>query len=150
MGESAPRLRPDGGSTPSPDAIRDFDDHIRFYADPRNAHRVAFLDESAARRRIDRIRPLPRDTAEERIEAICRRACTPLHSAYAVDVTSPDIRDAGLTVMRVVAPELCALDVEHGAPLLGGRRLYEEPARLGFRTRALSEAELNPDPHPFP
>ena len=52
--------------------------------------------------------------------------------------------------MRAVAPELCALDVEHGAQLLGGRRLYEEPARLGFHNRVLTQAELNPDPHPFP
>ena len=141
---------PSGESTPSPGTIRDFDDHIRFYADPRNAGRVAFLDASLARLHVDRIRPLRGATAEEGIEAICRRLARRLTSAYAVDVTSPDIRDAGLTVMRVVAPELCALDVEHAAQLLGGTRLYEEPARLGFRARTLTEAELNPDPHPFP
>lgn len=141
---------PHGKSTPSPNAIRDFDDHIRFYADPRNAHRVAFIDASVARRDVERIRPLRGSSAEEGIEAICRRLARRFTSAYAVDVTAPDIREAGLTVMRVVAPELCALDVEHTARLLGGRRLYEEPLRLGFRTRALREAELNPDPHPFP
>ena len=141
---------PDGRNTPSPGAIRDFDDHIRFYADPRNADRVAFLDGSEARRDVGRIRPLRGDTAEERIETICRRLARRFASAYAIDVTSSDIRDAGLTVMRVVSPELCALDVEHTAQLLGARRLYEEPQRLGFRARVLSEAELNPDPHPFP
>jgi ribosomal protein S12 methylthiotransferase accessory factor len=141
---------PDGTSTPPPDAIRGFDDHICFYADPRNAHRVAFLDASAARRDVGSIPPLTGETPEERIDAICKRLRRRFASAYAVDVTAPDVRDAGLTVMRVVAPELCALDVEHEARLLGGRRLYEEPARLGFSRRSLAEDDLNPDPHPFP
>lgn len=141
---------PDGQSTPPPGEIRDFDDHIRFYADPRNAHRAAFLDASAARRDVDRIRPLRAHTAEDWIEEICARLARRSASAYAVDVTSPDVRDAGLTVIRVVVPELCALDVEHAEQLLGGRRLYEEPARLGFHSRQLTELELNPDPHPFP
>ncbi len=65
-------------------------------------------------------------------------------------MTSPDVRDAGLAVVRVVAPELCALDVEHAARLLGGTRLYEEPVRLGVRRGRLTEADVNPDPHPFP
>lgn len=65
-------------------------------------------------------------------------------------MTSPDVREAGLTVIRAVVPELCALDVEHEARFHGGARLYEEPLRLGMRTRRLSEDDLNPDPHPFP
>ncbi len=52
--------------------------------------------------------------------------------------------------MRVIAPELCALDVEHSARLLGGGRLYDEPLQLGARERRLTEADVNPDPHPFP
>jgi len=39
----------------------------------------------------------------------------------------------------VIAPELCALDVQHTAQLLGARRLYE-----------FAGGDLNPDPHPFP
>ena len=135
---------------PDPLDIRDFDDHIRFYADRRNAARAAFLDASRRRRDVGRVPALRGASAVERVEAVCARLARRSASAYAVDVTSPDVRDAGVTVVRVVAPELCALDVEHAAPLHGGRRLYEEPRRLGLRPRALSEDELNPDPHPFP
>jgi ribosomal protein S12 methylthiotransferase accessory factor len=141
---------PDGSTTPVPAAIRDFDDHIRFYADPRNAHRAGFLDASTERRDVDRIRRLRGDTPEERVEKICGRLARRFASAYAVDVTSPDVRVAGLTVIRAVAPELCALDVEHEACLHGGARLYEEPVRLGLRPRRLTEDDLNADPHPFP
>lgn len=126
--------------------IEELDDHIRFYADPANAHRLEFLDGAVARRRIELVPPL----AAPFVEEICRRLARRNVTAYAVDVTSPDVRDAGLFVIRVVAPELCALDVEHGARLLGGRRLYEEPVRLGRRSRVLTEDDINPDPHPFP
>jgi ribosomal protein S12 methylthiotransferase accessory factor len=135
---------------PEPADIRDFDDHIRFYADPANAHRAAFLDASAERRHTDRVPALPSADAEARIDAICRRLARRGASAYVVDLTSPDVRDAGLTVKRAVVPELCALDVEHDAPMLGGSRLYDEPFRLGLRRRPLTEDDVNPDPHPFP
>lgn len=135
---------------PDPRDIRDFDDHIRFYADRRNAPGVAFLDESSRRRDVARVPALRGGSAEERIVSLCARLGRRSMSAYMVDVTSPDVAEAGVSVVRIVAPELCALDVEHAAPLLGGRRLYEEPRRLGLRTHALSEGELNPDPHPFP
>jgi ribosomal protein S12 methylthiotransferase accessory factor len=68
----------------------------------------------------------------------------------APDVTSPDVRELGLTVTKVLAPELCALDVPHAARFLGGRRLYEAAAALGMRGDCLRETDVNPDPHPFP
>ncbi len=37
-------------------------------------------------------------------------------------------RRSGSSVTRVIAPELCALDVPHSARFLGGRRLYEAAA----------------------
>lgn len=136
-------------AAPSADVIRDFDDHVRFYADPVNAPRAAFLDASDDSRATGDVPALPGATAAAKIAAICARLDRRSASAYVVDVTSPDVRDAGLTVVRVVAPELCALDVEHDARLLGGARLYEEPVRLGMRER-FGEHDVNPDPHPFP
>jgi ribosomal protein S12 methylthiotransferase accessory factor len=139
-------LRRSGVQAPPADDIEELDDHIRFYSDPAHASRVGFLDGSQSRRRVEHVQALGGSPLEE----ICRRLARRGVSAYAVDVTPPDVRAAGLWVVRVVAPELCALDVEHRARLLGGRRLYEEPLRLGRSTRVLSEDDLNPDPHPFP
>ena len=84
------------------------------------------------------------------LAALCARVGAAGSSVYAVDVTSPDVAALGLVVTKVVAPELCALDVVHGARFLGGRRLYEAPFELGLRAAVLTESELNPDPHPFP
>jgi len=81
---------------------------------------------------------------------LCARVVAAGSSAYAVDVTAPDVAELGLVVTKVVAPELCSLDVAHGARFLGGRRLYEAAAELGLRAAPLTEADLNPYPHPFP
>lgn len=143
-------LRAHGQVAPFADEIEEFDDHVHFYADPRNASRVRFLDGSQRRRRVESVPAIRGTTTEARIERICRRLARRRITAYAVDVTAPDVREAGLAVVRVIAPELCALDVEHSARLLGGDRLYDEPLRLGVRERRLTEADINPDPHPFP
>ena len=127
-------LRSSGAETPSPTDIEELDDHIRFYADPQNASRVDFLDHSARRTHVDDV-----NAVQDGLDALCGRLADCQASAFAVDVTSPDVREAGLSVIRVIAPELCALDVEHSAQLLGGKRL------AGF-----AAGGFNPDPHPFP
>ena len=69
-------------------------------------------------------------------------------SAYLVDVTAPDVPRAGLVVQRVVAPELCPLDVSHRA-LQGGERLTQTAFEAGL-VQPLTLDDLNPLPHPFP
>ena len=131
----------DGGAR-----IVSFEDHIRFHADPRNVASAAFLDASDARRRTSTLPELRGDPVEE----LAARVAAAGSSAYAVEVTSPDVAALGLVVTKVVAPELCALDVIHRARFLGGRRLLEAAAALGLRALPLHEADVNPDPHPFP
>lgn len=128
------------GRIPSRDAIREFDQHIQYYADEERAGAADFLDSNSERRDVASVAPI------KGIESITRRGVR----AYTVDVTAPDVRSAGLYVVRVLAPELCALDVVHEFRFLGGRRLYEEPVRLGMRARPLDESDINPEPHPFP
>jgi ribosomal protein S12 methylthiotransferase accessory factor len=128
------------------DRIVSFEDHIRFYADERHAERAAFVDASAERTPTGRVASLVGDQIEE----LCARVASAGSSAYAVDVTSPDVAELGLTVTKVVAPELCALDVAHRARFLGGPRLYAAAAAAGLRDDLLAEADVNPDPHPFP
>jgi ribosomal protein S12 methylthiotransferase accessory factor len=141
---------PDGSSIPEAGAIREFDDHIRYYAYDANAGRASFLDASGDRRHIGEVSPVAGVTVRAHLDALCERLERQSASAYVVDVTAPDIATAGLRVAKVVAPELCPLDAEHAARLLGSRRLYDVPARLGLRPRPLRFDDLNPDPHPFP
>ena len=141
---------PAGERVPDADEIRHFDEHIRYHAYEHHAACADFLDAATETRTTTDVDGLAGATPRDRIAAICVRLAERGASAYAVDVTAPDIRDAGLHVARVVAPELCALDVEHGALHLGGGRLYDEPVRLGLRETRLRESEINREPHPFP
>jgi ribosomal protein S12 methylthiotransferase accessory factor len=127
-----------------------FEDHIRRYADHRHVPAVAFLDGSAERTTVDSVAPLEGESPEQWLVELCRRIEAAGSSAYAVDVTAPDVAELGLSVIRVLAPELCALDTAHEARFLGSRRLYEAAAALGLGPGPLSEHDLNPDPHPFP
>jgi ribosomal protein S12 methylthiotransferase accessory factor len=143
------RLTWDGREGDS-EAIETFDDHIRFYSSPVHAEITRFLDESPDRRDVRDVPAVEGDDVRAQIRAVTTRLEARGASAYAADVTAPDIRDAGLRVAKVVAPELCALDVAHDARFLGGRRLYNAAFELGLRTAPLTPEELNPNPHPFP
>jgi len=136
------------GEPPAPNDIGSFDDHIRYYAHRHGA--AGFLDGSDDSTAIGDLPQLEDRTTPEQVAALCARVEAAGSSAYAVDVTAPDVHQLGLSVMKVLAPELCALDAAHGARFLGGRRLYEAAWRLGLRPRPLRERDVNPEPHPFP
>jgi ribosomal protein S12 methylthiotransferase accessory factor len=125
-----------------------FEDHIAYYADHDRAHAASFLDASAERTPADAIPTLAGATAGEHVAALCERVGAAGSSAYMVDVTAPDVHELGLTVVKVIAPELCSIDVPHAGRFLGGRRLYDAPTALGLRSGP--SAPVNPDPHPFP
>lgn len=67
--------------------------------------------------------------------------------AVSVDVTTPDVRAAGLTVVRVIVPGLYC-NPPAAFPYLGGHRLYDVPATLGLVDRKLTEDTLYPYPIP--
>jgi ribosomal protein S12 methylthiotransferase accessory factor len=143
-------LEPDRTYGPAGGGVVTFEDHIRYYADPQRAAAADFLVASPERVSVADVPPLEGKTAGERIETLCARVVTAGSSAYAVDVTSPDVAELGLAVAKVVAPELCALDVDHDARFLGARRLYRGAAELGLAPAALADGAVNPEPHPFP
>ncbi len=133
-----------------PPEIRTFDDHIFHYGIEERAGAAAFLDASSQSRPTEDVGPLAGDDVRARIEEVVRRLAARDVSAYAADVTSPDVRESGLSVMRVVCPELCQLDVVDSARFLGGERLYRAAFEHGLASRPYELSDLNPDPHPFP
>lgn len=67
--------------------------------------------------------------------------------AVIVDISTPEARSVGLTVVRAIVPQLMPLSFAHRARYLAHPRLYQAPAFFG--REAFSEAELNPFPQPF-
>ena len=141
--------RPGDADRPASE-IEGFDGHTVFYAHPDRAARAAFLDSSRERRDTRDVAPLDGSNVLELVQAACDRLAGRGVSAYAVDVTSPDVRRGGFHVVKVIAPELCQLDAVERARFLGGTRLYRAAHEVGLVPRPLTPADLNTDPHPFP
>ena len=120
-----------------PDAFHDLDDHVRYYLDPARLPAFGFLRESAPATACRTELAVPRRPGQPRaaVDEVLTRLAEAGLSAYAVDVTAPDVRAAGLWVIRAIVPQLM--------PLILGRRI---PPRPGLD---LSEARTRP-PHPFP
>jgi ribosomal protein S12 methylthiotransferase accessory factor len=133
---------------PDAAAVTSFEDHIRYYAELRSG--PDFLDAAGESTSVRDVPLLEGGSASDQVPALCARVEAAGSSAYAVDVTTPDVAELGLSVVKVLAPELCSLDVVHRARFLGGRRLYETAWRLGLRAGPLREQDVNPEPHPFP
>ncbi len=135
---------------PRVEEIRDFDDHLRFYSEPSNLRLAAFLDASDDRSPTGDVPSLAGDDVRALIRATAAKLAARGVSLYAADVTTPDIREVGLSVVRVLSPELCPLDVIHLARFLGPRRLFHAAHELGLRDHPLTLETANHDPHPFP
>lgn len=126
--------------------VRSFDDHIRFYGDDDRAAAAAFLWSSPATKAAGEVPPLAGDVAAGLVTRIARAGSR----AIGVDVTAPDVAEAGLHVVKVVAPGLCALDAEHECRFLGAPRLLR-PSETDILTPPPQGIDdLNPLPHPFP
>jgi ribosomal protein S12 methylthiotransferase accessory factor len=66
-----------------------------------------------------------------------------------VDLTTREIRELGLNVIKAVIPGLHPLFIGHEKRALGGRRLYEVPVRLGYGSPNLPLHDPT-NVHPFP
>lgn len=142
-------VRPDRVFAVDGSDIVSFEDHIQFYGVDSNAGRAAFLTASETRLPTRAVPAIPgrhADLVGELVARIARAGS----AAVAVDVTSPDVASAGLSVIKTVAPGLCPLDVSHRTRFLGSPRLLDMSKRAGLTDKALRFEDLNADPHPFP
>jgi len=144
------QARTGAGAPDDPNNVESFDDHMLFYASPERAAAATFFDGSADRRPTREIGPVEGSAPRTQIDSLVSKLARLDIAAYVVDVTSPDVRELGLTVTRVIAPELCALDVSHRARFLGGERLTTAAYESGLRATPLELVDVNPLPHPFP
>lgn len=65
----------------------------------------------------------------------------------AVDLTTDELRELGIWVVRVVIPGLMPMSSVQRGRFLGHPRLYDYPERAGYGR--LTEGDINPIPQPF-
>jgi ribosomal protein S12 methylthiotransferase accessory factor len=127
--------------------IEDFADHMVFYADRDHVCLTDFLFAAGERTSIgEAVAPMTVAEALKRVVEVVRSQGG---DVLAADITPKDIASLGLTVAKVVVPQYCDLDTAFSARFLGGDRLYRRAHQVGWRQKALTFDDLNPDPHPF-
>ncbi|RCW26107.1 ribosomal protein S12 methylthiotransferase accessory factor [Marinilabilia salmonicolor] len=64
------------------------------------------------------------------------------------DITTPDANQVGYYCLRVIIPQLLQMGGAFPFYFLGGKRLYEVPSLMGYKSNSFDS--LNKYPHPFP
>lgn len=124
-------------------------EHLNFYCGQENAHLAEFALASKERLEFDEIPSLSTGTPEGDLRVFGERLAAAGHTPVIVPLTSPDIAELGLHVVRAVVPGLHPLFMGHKLRALGGRRLWEVPGRMGH-PQITRESGDNPAPHPYP
>lgn len=124
-------------------------EHGTRFASAAQSARAAFLTAAASTRPIGACPSIEETDVGVRLRTVAARLAARGVDAYAVDLTPPEVRAGGFTVVRVLSPQAVAPAIEPGERFLGGERLYEAPRRAGLAERRLEPADLNPDPHPY-
>jgi ribosomal protein S12 methylthiotransferase accessory factor len=118
-----------------PAALDDLAEHVAYYLDPARLAAFDFLRAAPVGPAPDLGAPAPRQDPEQECRELVARLAAAGLASFAVDVTSADVRAAGLWVVRAIVPGLY--------PLIVGRHAPDHP-------RLPREAVLARDPHPFP
>lgn len=137
---------------PAPDHsdVSSFDHHAVFYTKRPDLVPAAFEFLEHAEPAVA-LSDLP-NQATGRVLSDIRR-CTELLRAAGLEVivteiTTPDVREIGMRVVRVMIPGMVPLHGVHKYPFLGAKRLAQFPAE-GAWCGGDPDA-INPYPHPFP
>lgn len=121
------------------------EDHFTYYAASDRLGRLEFLREGP-RMRLPEASPIP--TAGEELDRLVKHVHSAGFEILYKDLTTADLSDVDIRVVRVVVPGLQPLTFGQDFMHLGGRRLYQAPVAMGCHDRPLREEELNPDPIP--
>jgi ribosomal protein S12 methylthiotransferase accessory factor len=137
------------GSFNRADDVLSFQDHVRFWNDRTRIRDLDFLLFPARRFAVPAFREWF-GCGEDVLPLIVTHLTTFGIRLIRLDITPQDLREVGLTVVRVVSPPLVDIDSAHGSRQLGQPRIYQVPVQLGYLSRPPGEEDLNPLPHPFP
>lgn len=129
--------------------VHTLDDHSDFAAMPENRHEFDFIVSNGRRQDLSAL-PVRTGGGIAADMDICVRGLADLgYRTFYVDLTTPDVVDHDLRVVRVLATGLQPMHFGYGEERLGGKRLFETPSRLGFGPEIRTEADLNHCPHPL-
>ncbi len=139
-----PRLGPDARG-----AVVDQESHLNYWCDQANAGGIEFLFAANTETRYDDLEDAGTGSVAGDLRELCTRIAATGHRPLLCDLTTPDVAELKLAVVRAVVPGYHPLVSGHRHRALGGRRLWEVPQRLGHPGISPQHGD-NPLPHPYP
>lgn len=137
-------LQRETGSPP-----RKQDIHVKTYTRSSSRSHVDFLLCSKAWIDFQDLPDLLSEDEDRNLQILCARIRSVGAKALVSDLTSPDLKGLGLTVLRAVIPGFHPLFMGYELRALGGWRLWNVPQKLGY-DGITEETGDNPALHPFP
>ncbi|MCU1264095.1 MAG: hypothetical protein JWM21_413 [Acidobacteria bacterium] len=129
--------------------VHTLSDHSAFLMAPERIGEFAFLLENGRRQAIADLPNLSQGDLKldlnTCVDSLIAAGCRVVYA----DLTTSDIVDFGLRVVRTIATGLQPMHFGFGEERLGGRRLFEVPRTLGHANEVRTEKDLNPCPHPL-
>jgi ribosomal protein S12 methylthiotransferase accessory factor len=129
--------------------VRSLEDHSNFFAMPSHLSELDFLLKGGNQLSMSTLPNYASGCASKDVET-CAKALAVAGSQVAyVDLTTKDLVDYPVAVVRAVATELQPMHFGFGNERLGGNRLFTIAKALSFAGQHRAAAELNFCPHPL-
>jgi ribosomal protein S12 methylthiotransferase accessory factor len=127
----------------------DKETHMRYWCRHEYAHHADFLIDSKKEMDLSELPCFSSHTHKETLEILVNHIHAAGYRVLVSDLTTEDIDSLGLSVVRVVIPGFQPLCMGYHQRVLGGKRLWEIPQKLGFKG-ITQETGDNPYLHPYP
>jgi ribosomal protein S12 methylthiotransferase accessory factor len=142
-------LQPLPRDTPHDECVIDQVTHIRFWADEANLPMSDFLFTSNRRVEFGELACHATGSPAGDLERLVAMVGSVGERVLIKDVTTPDVAEFGISVVRAVIPGFHPLHLGHTNRAFGGKRLWEIPQLLGYPGIS-RDSGANPAPHPYP
>lgn len=123
-------------------------DHVNFWVDPAHAPHADFLHGAGTMRDFRDMASFDAATPAAALDRLVQALHASGYRALVADITTPDVAELGLHVVRGLIPGYHPLFMGWHHRPLGGERLYRIPQLLGYT--GIAPGQDYPFPHPFP
>ncbi|HST21162.1 MAG TPA: YcaO-like family protein [Blastocatellia bacterium] len=129
--------------------VRTLEDHSAFTTIRERISEFSFLLETERTQTMHDLRDHSQEDVKADLDTCVNRLTQAGCRVLYADLTTPDVIDYGLRVVRAIATGLQPMHFGYGEERLGSRRLYDVPHLLGYASEPRTERDLNPCPHPL-
>lgn len=130
-----------------PRDILSLEEGATYMARPERSEAFGFLSAGLRTRKLEHFDAVEPSGHEAKIADLRHRLASLGCEVYLVNLTTDDLAQAGVHVVRAIIPGLLPMSPLYRARYLGHPRLYDYARKMGLR--GFSERDVNPYPQPF-